>query len=455
MNWWVAAMTLVLGCGGSNRGVNDPAAEAREAERNRIEAMRPDRPFETRAIAGYRAPSACGQGPYRIETTALGAQFGEQLEINICAPRSLQGDYRLTVGKDRGESRHFGSRNNSDYCRATTAEAAQRGEDAVSGSYRSSSRTGSAGGQGGSASITAPEIAESTALTPMSGAFAETCPEGMFVTGIVDYSSVMQDSDGVPWEPGTALTLELWSAEPLHLDGAVFVVIQRGVRADMTVERWKAFRDADARWTKMWNAYLEGEVSAGRIEYADMTARTDAPPPPRIEIKPPKPSRNAEWITGYWQRDREWIWSPGFWRVPESDIVAENTIEAPVAPPPVKTESPAPPPPTTAAVNVVWTPGYWSWNGNAYLWIEGVANSAVQWSALGRAELAAASRPGGARTGWLVGADRAFVDPTLGDPPLVRTSSFAAPHNHDVVPAAMERRHREIAIGCPCCCTRR
>jgi hypothetical protein len=139
-----------------------------------------------------------------------------------------------------------------------------------------------------------------------------------------------------------------------------------------------------------------------------MSARTtSAPPPPRVEVKPPKPSKNAAWIDGYWQRDREWIWSPGFWRVPEADIAAEQTVEAPIAPPPVKVEQPPPPPaaavaepppppsattvtvtttttstppsppppPATTAVtattNLVWTPGYWAWNGSAYIWIEG------------------------------------------------------------------------------------
>jgi hypothetical protein len=77
--------------------------------------------------------------------------------------------------------------------------------------------------------------------------------------------------------------------------------------------------------------------------------------------------------------------------VPRSDIIAEQTVEAPVAPPPVKIEpapappvaaEPAPPPPAPTVTvtappasppppNLVWTPGYWAWNGTAYIWIEG------------------------------------------------------------------------------------
>ena len=126
MKWSILLATIVIGCGGSNRGATDPAARAREAERKRIEGMRPERPYETLAVRGYRAPDTCGQGPYRVEAAALGAHFGERLEVNICAPRSLQGDYRLTKGPDTDEPRHFGSRNNSDHCLATATEAAQR-----------------------------------------------------------------------------------------------------------------------------------------------------------------------------------------------------------------------------------------------------------------------------------------------------------------------------------------
>jgi hypothetical protein len=406
MKWWCLVMTAAVGCGGSKHGANDPAAEARAAELKRLEAMRPARPYDVKSIAGYRAPDTCGQGPYRIEAKALGSQFGEQFEVNICAPRSLQGDYRLTRGTDAGEPRHFGSRNNSEHCLATAAEAAQRGTSATDSSTSGGTSGGTGGGTSGrtsgrtstaatASSSSSTAAAAPTALIPVTERVGETCPAGMFLSGIVDFTSEMQSGDGVPWKAGTALIVDVWSAEPLHLDGAIFVVIQRGVRAGMTADQWLSYRNADAEWTKIWNAYLDGQVTAGHMTVSDGSARTEAPPPPRIEIKPPQPSTHAEWIAGYWQRDREWIWSPGFWRVPEADIVAEQTIEAPVAPPPMKAEAPPvapiaqpvappqpvavnvavtaapPPPPPTVSVNMVWTPGYWSWNGTAYIWIEG------------------------------------------------------------------------------------
>src|SRR5262245_52744567 len=101
MTRWAAVLAVILGCGGSSKQPQAPAAAAREAERKRIEAMRPPSPYETRAVVGYRAPATCGQGPYRIEAATLGAKFGERIEVNICAPRSLEGDYRFTIGKDQ------------------------------------------------------------------------------------------------------------------------------------------------------------------------------------------------------------------------------------------------------------------------------------------------------------------------------------------------------------------
>jgi hypothetical protein len=196
-----AVLAVVLGCGGSSKQAQDPAAAAREAERKRIEAMRPPSPYETRAVVGYRSPATCGQGPYRIEAAALGARFGERIEVNICAPRSLQGDYRFTVGTDPNEPRHFGSRNNSEHCMATAADAARR--DAAGPS--ASSSTAAAPPATPAAKTTRPssEVATPLALTAVGERVGETCPTGMYLTGIVDYGTI-STSDHVPWKPGTA-----------------------------------------------------------------------------------------------------------------------------------------------------------------------------------------------------------------------------------------------------------
>ncbi|MGN6109315.1 MAG: hypothetical protein ACTHU0_29680 [Kofleriaceae bacterium] len=95
----------------------------------------------------------------------------------------------------------------------------------------------------------------------------------------------------------------------------------------------------------------------------------DGPPPaPRAEEIPPRLSVHAEWRPGYWHwADGAWAWLAGMWRVPESDIVAEQTTRAPAPPPPPRTEEP-PPRQIRAAV---WIPGFWQWNGTTWVWIAG------------------------------------------------------------------------------------
>ena len=362
MKLWGLAVVAAVGCGGSSKHTSSPRSEE-DPEAARIEAMKPPEPYVTRAVHGYTANTTCGQGPYRIAVPALGEKYAEQLEVDICAPRSLEGDYRFTHGTERGEPHHFGSVNNSDRCVPTASELASHGPASSTGGTGATTST-----HGSSATTSAVASATPTTLTRVTAEVAETCPKGTYLTGILDFT-MMNGKDEAAWDAGTPLVVDVWSTEPLDLTDAVFVVVQRGVLADMTVAKWKEYRDARDRWVDAWNAYLRGEVKAGRASYYDGTARsTDAPPPPRAEIQPPRPSVHAEWIAGFWQHEHEWIWSPGFWRVPEADVAAAQTVAAPVAPPPVKAEPPRPP---AASTTLVWTPGYWAWNGSAYIWIDG------------------------------------------------------------------------------------
>jgi hypothetical protein len=92
------------------------------------------------------------------------------------------------------------------------------------------------------------------------------------------------------------------------------------------------------------------------------------PPAPLAELPPPKLSQHAEWRPGYWQwTGTEWTWLGGMWRVPDSDIAAQLTTIAPSAPPPPRVETIAVAPMRT----LVWIPGFWQWNGTAWVWISG------------------------------------------------------------------------------------
>jgi hypothetical protein len=95
----------------------------------------------------------------------------------------------------------------------------------------------------------------------------------------------------------------------------------------------------------------------------------DGPPPAALaETTPPKLSLHADWRPGYYQwSECTWIWLAGMWRVPEADIVAEQTTTAPAAPPAAQVEV-APVAPIHAAV---WIAGFWQWSGTSWVWIRG------------------------------------------------------------------------------------
>jgi hypothetical protein len=145
------------------------------------------------------------------------------------------------------------------------------------------------------------------------------------------------------------------------------------VPAGYDVKNWMAYRAAWDAWYKRHDEMLAQSIANGHEwKTVEPKAATKQPPPARAESQPPRPSPNAAWIPGYWQFTDGWLWSAGFWRVPQQDIEQEKTVEAPKPPPPPKVE---PPPPTEVAYHqarrAIWTPGYWMWNGSGYIWIAG------------------------------------------------------------------------------------
>jgi len=119
-----------------------------------------------------------------------------------------------------------------------------------------------------------------------------------------------------------------------------------------------------SEWTRRRSAW------DARVQIALTPAKPPEGPPPEplVEVIPPKLSLNADWRPGYWQwTEGTWMWLAGMWRVPEADIVAEQTTTAPAAPPPPQTET-APVAPVRTAV---WIGGFWQWNGTSWVWIAG------------------------------------------------------------------------------------
>ncbi|HEY5949002.1 MAG TPA: YXWGXW repeat-containing protein [Kofleriaceae bacterium] len=358
------ALVLVVGCGSSAKKTNDPkaaeraAAEARDRE---IEAMKPASPYEFRDRVVYQPSDRCGQGPYRFETDALQAKYGEKIIVKACGKHEISGNYRMTTvrkgRKDDTDESAFGFDRDNQACKA-------RDVAVTSGS-------GGGGGSGIGGKGATPSGATSaapTSIKPIELQRVTSVPDNCITTSVINMTWYARE-DSVPLDGH--IMIDVWSDEPNDLEGLVFYIERHAVVADMTLERWHAYQAATDAYDKAYRANLEIDVKSGRTTLLDMKVKTPPPPPPRAETQPPRPSRNARWIPGYWlYADASFHWIAGLWDVPQADLEQQLTVQAPTPPPaapPVREEPVAPKPTTTA----VWTPGNWQWDGHAYVWIEG------------------------------------------------------------------------------------
>jgi hypothetical protein len=362
-------LVLLAACGGSGskhtQTPRDPAAEAADAERERLKAEEPKKPFETRERVAFRPTDRCGQGPYRMDTYSMRAKYGEQLVVYACGKHEMRGNYRLTT--ERKQMKPSVSEDTFGWSEASNG--ACKASRATTVATASGGGTGGGGGGGAAGPATTASSAAPTEVAPVALEHLLTVPDqcALVRTPIMDmtYSSY-DDSIAIDGH----VVIEVWSDEPNDYEDAYFVIEKRAVVADMTPDKWKAYWDAKSAWTKRWNAFVDGEVASGRSHYvSDDTVKTPPPPPPRTETQPPRPSTHARWIPGYWQyAEGGFHWLAGMWDVPEEDIQQDQTVHAPTPPPPPPVEQPHEPQPTVTAV---WTPGQWQWDGRAYIWIAG------------------------------------------------------------------------------------
>jgi hypothetical protein len=70
------------------------------------------------------------------------------------------------------------------------------------------------------------------------------------------------------------------------------------------------------------------------------------------------------WIEPRWANEGgEWVFEPGHW---SGEMIAGEMV-VPTAPPPVRVEVRPPMP----APGHVWIPGYWGWEGGRHVWMAG------------------------------------------------------------------------------------
>ncbi len=385
---------FLFACGDDGGSESSSGGEATPSEAQRIWDEQPQPPTHTAHRYAFTPPDSCGQGPYAIGFDAEGSAFMEGFDAYACVKHRIRGDARVTVeGREPDPPYVYGYSDpenarcvasDAERSEAAQAETSSAATTASSGASTSRSRGGrrARGESPDSATTAAAAASPATPELPRTDATFDECPEGTFKVEItsMDFTS----TEGPAIEAGTHIGLELWSRVPNDLEGAVFVLEHKVSDAGSTAATFEAYRDAYEAWRVRYHAALDAEVARGE-EPTEAYAETDAPPPPpRPETPPPRPSVNATWVAGYWVRiepgadsvradvdaSGKWAFLPGFWRVPESDIEQELTVQAPEPPPPprVETEDAKGPPP---AAQAVWTPGSWQWNGSAYVWVEG------------------------------------------------------------------------------------
>jgi len=152
--------------------------------------------------------------------------------------------------------------------------------------------------------------------------------------------------------------------------GGMKVHLELEMRGAERARYCAAHREVDARCWSGQDWGLREAAWRKRVQLATAAPKQpDGPPPDALEETiPPKLSLHAEWRPGYWLwTGTTWTWLGGMWRVPDEDIVAEQTTTAPNAPPPPKVETIPPPPMQTT----IWVTGFWQWNGSTWVWVAG------------------------------------------------------------------------------------
>jgi hypothetical protein len=180
---------------------------------------------------------------------------------------------------------------------------------------------------------------------------------------------------------GSPIRVVLFSPTPNDLAGARIRIVHSRLQPTVDDETWARHLDQQARERAARDREPEPVAQTARPpndQLATLTVPTA--PAARPDPSPPRPSTSAEWLPGYWHwTGRDWLWLRGQWRVPASDVVAGKTQRAPHAPPALRSENAA----RVDAAGVVWVPGYWAWDGRAYVWIDGaiqrVPSDATSW----------------------------------------------------------------------------
>ncbi len=311
----------------------------------------------------FEATQRCSQGPLETRFVAQGAKWGESIEIRACGVHGIRARASVRVDGKPWAHRSIGFGEGP----WENERCVMRGQEATVAKKFSKTRASSSGSStsGPSGSRTTSEAPTNRPSMFRDTNFAgEVCPNAS--TTVLYLDTVRE---------GAPIDVRIWSEEPNDFERALVQIRHLVHWPSVSEKDWKKhLAKEERRARKREEAYNREAPSEAELRQRIASAEvyrgpTKAPPPSRVEIKTPRLSVNAEWVPGYWHwHDADWVWIAGNWRVPSSDIRLGRTLRAAFAPPALRAETA----PGQRGGAMLWTPGYWSWDGNAYIWIAGV-----------------------------------------------------------------------------------
>ena len=312
----------------------------------------------------------CGSGPFEIRLWNQPGAAGDECSLYIYTPRALNGHVaaKFNGGFPDTETQDFHQSGMSynEACVARPEELAASGSrDQAAGAARS---------EPAAAPAIAPSVGNAAAAPIVLREVPRPAdpPEG---SRLLAFGLRFRSTGSVPGARFGDVLFRIWSDEPNDLQGVVFVVGHgvaefTGPERDFDREKSELVRQRLIEEYRKRDAAPPPPPAPQPLSGPPPPRSTSSEPPPplRAEPQPPRPSAHAEWIAGYWHwADGDWAWVGGRWRVPPEDVARDLTVHAPSPPPPPRAE----PPPPTPSRRLVWTPGYWQWDGRRYVWVAG------------------------------------------------------------------------------------
>lgn len=309
----------------------------------------------------YEATVRCSQGPMKARFVAKGAKWGESVEIRACGAHGIRARALVHIDGKLWSHRSIGFGEDRWENERCVMRGAEERTTLVAGSGSLNTGVGGASAKSGTASQ-APSTHQSAFRT--TDFVGEVCPNSM---STFLYLNKVKE--------GAVIDVKIWSEQPNDFEQALVQIRHQIHWPSVSDKEWvKHLAKEERRERKREQEFVrenpsEEELRQRMAEAEVYKGPTSAPPPAQIEVKTPRLSVNAEWVPGYWHwNTSDWMWIAGNWRVPSEDVRLGRTLRAAYAPPALRTESI----PVSQMGAMVWTSGYWSWNGGGYIWVAGV-----------------------------------------------------------------------------------